>query len=79
VVKVIDDGTVRMVDWPCDRSERSLTPAPDVIEIDPQHVNLLDENLADNGLRRRPDGWAWLGMAARLIRTLQSFYRGGGL
>jgi hypothetical protein len=79
VVKVTDDGAVRMIDWPCDRSERTLTPAPDAIEIDPQHVNLLDENLADNGLRRRPDGWAWLGMVARLVRTLQSFYRGGGL
>ena len=79
VVKLTDGRDVRRVDWPCDQPERTLDPAPDVVEIDPEHVNLLDTNLADNGLRRRPDGWAWLGLVVRLIRTLQSFYRGGGL
>jgi hypothetical protein len=79
VIKVIDGGDVQRLDWPCDQPERMLEPAPDVVEIDPERVNVLDTNLADNGLRRGPDGWAWLGTVVRLIRTLQSFYRGGGI
>jgi hypothetical protein len=79
VIEVIDDGAVRRVDWSCSQPERTLTPAPDGVEIDPEHVNLLDTNLLDNDLRQTPKTGAWLGMMVRLIRTFQTFFRGGGL
>ncbi len=65
--------------WPCDQPTLTIDGAPRVVEIDPDGAIVLDQNLANNRLRRAPDPATGLGIIVRGLRFWQDFLWGGAV
>ncbi len=67
------------VAWPCNQSTLTIDGAPRMVEIDPDDALVLDQDLANNWLRRAPDPATGLGLAVRWLRFWQDFLWGGAV
>jgi hypothetical protein len=78
-VRVTRDGerTPEIITWPCDQPTLTIDGAPRMVEIDPNNAIVLDQNFANNRLRRIPDPATGLGLAVRGLRLWQDFLWGG--
>jgi hypothetical protein len=78
-VRVTRDGqqTPEIVPWPCDQPTLTIDGAPCMVEIDPDNAIVLDQNFANNRMRRAPDPATGLGLAARGLHLWQDFLWGG--
>jgi hypothetical protein len=78
-VRVTRDGerTPEIITWPCDQPTLTIDGAPRMVEIDPNNAIVLDQNFANNRLRRAPDLATGLGLVARGLRLWQDFLWGG--
>ncbi len=65
--------------WPCDQPTLTIDGAPRMVEIDPDGAIVLDQDLANNQLRRAPDPATGLGLAVRWLRFWQDFLWGGAV
>ncbi len=78
MVEVTAGGETRALSWPCDGLLDGSLEGATLVRIDPEQGVWFDLRLANNGLRRAPDGAAWLGFAVRAMRVLQMLFGGGG-
>jgi len=65
--------------WPCDQPTLTIDGAPRMVKIDPDGAIVLDQDLANNELRRAPDPATGLGIAIRGLRFWQDFLWGGAV
>ncbi len=77
-VRVTEGQQVLEPVWPCDGAFPTELTSATSVEIDPDLVAVLDLDLVNNGLDRRPDNAAWLGTTVRLAQLLQGLFRGVG-
>jgi len=80
-VRVTHDGrhTPETIAWSCDQPTLTIDGAPRMVEIDPNGAIVLDQDLANNRLRRAPDPVTGLGILVRGLRFWQDFLWGGAV
>ncbi|MGC9395870.1 MAG: M1 family metallopeptidase [Anaerolineae bacterium] len=80
-VRVTSAGqwTPEIITWPCDQPTLTVDDAPRMVEIDPDGAIVLDQDLANNRLRRTSDLATGLGIAVRGLRFWQDFLWGGAV
>ena len=75
-VRVVEGGQVLEPVWPCGEPFPTALDAATSVDIDPDLVAILDLDLVNNGLSRRPDDAVWLGATVRMVQFLQVLFRG---
>jgi hypothetical protein len=80
-VRVTRDGrqAPETIPWPCDQPTLTIGGAPCMVEIDPDNAIVLDQDIANNQLRRASDLATGLGIAVRGLRFWQDFLWGGAV
>ncbi len=77
-VRVVEGQQVLEPVWPCGEAFPEALDAATSVVIDPDLVAVLDLDLVNNGLERRPDRAVWLGTVVRTMQLLQGLFRGIG-